>query len=61
MNLEAKLSKEAEVAEILAFTMDRSAAANKLCISEGTLSAHSYRIYENFRSTLKQSLLSGGL
>ncbi|MCL1640060.1 helix-turn-helix domain-containing protein [Elizabethkingia anophelis] len=58
MNLEAKLSKrEAEVAEILAFTMDRSAAADKLCISEGTLSAHSYRIYEKLQINTKAELV----
>ncbi|MGX9985877.1 response regulator transcription factor [Soonwooa purpurea] len=47
MNLDANLSKrELEVAEMIAFSTDRKKAAERLFISEGTLSAHSYRIYE---------------
>ncbi|WP_392436431.1 response regulator transcription factor [Cruoricaptor ignavus] len=47
MNLEAELSKrEMEVAEVLAFTGSKKQAADKLCIAGGTLSRHSYTIYE---------------
>ena len=58
MKIDAKLSKrELEVAEILAFAINRQSAADKLCISEGTLSAHSYRIYEKLDITSKSELV----
>lgn len=58
MNLEATLSKrEEEVAEVLAFTKGRSEACEKLFISEGTLSAHTYRIYGKLEIGSKSELV----
>lgn len=58
MNLEAHLSKrEIEVAEKLAFSTDRTSAAARLFISEGTLAAHSYRIYEKLQINSKAELV----
>lgn len=58
MNLTAQLSKrENEVAEIMAFTKSKSDAADKLCISEGTLSAHTFRIYEKLGINSKSELV----
>lgn len=58
MNLQAHLSpRETEVAEIMAFTKNKSDAADKLCISEGTLSAHTYRIYEKLDINSKSELV----
>lgn len=58
MNLQAQLSpRETEVAEIMAFTKSKSDAADKLCISEGTLSAHTYRIYEKLEINSKSELV----
>ena len=58
MNLDVKLSKrEMEVAEIMAFTKNKSDAAHRLCISEGTLSAHTFRIYEKLNINSKSELV----
>ncbi|GEM_PF-4000959 len=58
MNLQAQLSpRETEVAEIMAFTKSKSDAADKLCISEGTLSAHTYRIYDKLEINSKSELV----
>ena len=58
MNLEVKLSKrELEVAEVMAFTKCKHDAAEKLFISEGTLSAHSFRIYEKLQINSKSELV----
>ncbi len=58
MNLSAELSKrELEVAKVMAFTRSKSEAADKLCISEGTLSAHTYRIYEKLEIHSKSELV----
>ncbi len=58
MNLTAKLSeREQQVAEVMAFTKCKSQAADKLCISEGTLAAHSYRIYEKLEINSKSELV----
>ena len=58
MNLQAHLSpRETEVAEIMAFTKNKHDAADKLCISEGTLSAHTYRIYEKLEINSKSELV----
>lgn len=58
MNLTATLSKrEAEVAEVLAFTKSKEEAADKLCIAPGTLSAHSFRIYEKLEINTKAELV----
>lgn len=58
MNLEATLSKrEEEVAEILAFTKDRNEACEKLFICEGTLAAHTYRIYGKLEINSKAELV----
>ena len=58
MNLEVKLSKrELEVAEVMAFAKCKHDAADKLCISEGTLSAHSFRIYEKLQINSKSELV----
>ena len=58
MNLEAKLSKrELEVAEVMAFTKCKHDAAEKLFISEGTLSAHTFRIYEKLQINSKSELV----
>lgn len=58
MNLQAHLSpRETEVAEIMAFTKNKSDAADKLCISEGTLSAHTYRIYDKLEINSKSELV----
>lgn len=58
MNLLASLSpRETEVAEIMAFTKSKSDAADKLCISEGTLSAHTYRIYDKLEINSKSELV----
>lgn len=58
MNLLAQLSpRETEVAEMMAFTKNKSDAADKLCISEGTLSAHTYRIYEKLEINSKSELV----
>ncbi|WP_407478297.1 response regulator transcription factor [Elizabethkingia meningoseptica] len=58
MNLEANLSKrEIEVAEMIAFSTDRKKAAERLFISEGTLSAHSYRIYEKLEINKQSELV----
>lgn len=58
MNLEATLSKrEEEVAEILAFTKDRSEACEKLFICEGTLASHTYRIYGKLEISSKAELV----
>lgn len=58
MNLHAHLSpRETEVAETMAFTKNKSDAADKLCISEGTLSAHTYRIYEKLEINSKSELV----
>lgn len=58
MNLTANLSKrEAEVAEVLAFTKSKEQAADKLCIAPGTLAAHSFRIYEKLEINTKSELV----
>lgn len=58
MNLLAQLSpRETQVAEIMAFTKNKADAADKLCISEGTLSAHTYRIYEKLEINSKSELV----
>lgn len=58
MNLDANLSKrELEVAEMIAFSTDRKKAAERLFISEGTLSAHSYRIYEKLEINKQSELV----
>ncbi len=58
MNPTAQLSKrELEVAEVLAFTKSKTDAADKLCISEGTLAAHSYRIYGKLEINTKAELV----
>lgn len=58
MNLSAKLSpRETEVVEMMAFTKNKSDAADKLCISEGTLSAHTYRIYDKLEVNSKSELV----
>lgn len=58
MNLTAHLSpRETEVAEIMAFTKSKSDAADRLCISEGTLSAHTYRIYDKLQINSKSELV----
>ena len=58
MNFDAELTKrELEVAEALAFVPQRQKAAEKLFISEGTLAAHSYRIYEKLEVHSKTELL----
>ena len=58
MNLTAQLSKrETEVAEIMAFTKTKTDAADRLCISEGTLAAHTYRIYEKLEINSKSELV----
>ena len=58
MNLEVKLSKrELEVAEVMAFTKCKHDAAEKLFISEGTLSAHTFRIYEKLQINSKSELV----
>lgn len=58
MNLDATLSnRETEVAEVMAFAKCKHDAADKLCISEGTLSAHSFRIYEKLQINSKSELV----
>lgn len=58
MNLEATLSKrEEEVAEKLAFSKDRTEACERLFISEGTLAAHTYRIYTKLEIGSKSELV----
>lgn len=58
MNLSAKLTpRETEVAEIMAFTKSKSDAADRLCISEGTLSAHTFRIYDKLEINSKSELV----
>lgn len=58
MNFEAQLSKrELEVAEVLAFSQQRQQAAARLFIAEGTLAAHSYRIYEKLEVNSKTELI----
>lgn len=58
MNLSAKLSpRETEVVEMMAFTKNKSDAADRLCISEGTLAAHTYRIYDKLEVNSKSELV----
>ncbi len=58
MNLHAHLSpRETEVAEMMAFTKTKTDAADRLCISEGTLSAHTYRIYDKLEINSKSELV----
>ena len=58
MNLSAELShRETEVARVMAFTKNKSEAADLLCISEGTLSAHTFRIYEKLEINSKSELV----
>ena len=58
MNLDAQLSKrELEVAEIMAFTKCKHDAAERLFISEGTLSAHTFNIYEKLQINSKSELV----
>ena len=58
MNLEAQLSKrELEVAEVMAFTKSKTDAAQKLFISEGTLSAHTFNIYDKLQINSKSELV----
>ncbi|TDX83940.1 LuxR C-terminal-related transcriptional regulator [Epilithonimonas xixisoli] len=58
MNLTASLSKrEEEVAEVMAFTKDKTEASKRLFISAGTLSAHTFRIYDKLEINSKSELV----
>jgi hypothetical protein len=58
MNLSASLSKrEEEVAEVMAFTKDKTEASKRLFISAGTLSAHTFRIYDKLEINSKSELV----